>query len=216
MSTRLFGRWRRMLESVREEQLQDLLINRHIFAQLCEVVAPYVGTCTGGEVEKFVQQGYLAFATTAVRRMVEEPRSTYQSVSFVILLRDLQRHSSLLTLDRFRAPYEEFCGDDRVVRIFHSIARSKATVISANRSDRDIRTLKRATAPVLRMVNKVIAHTEHDRRRLGKMRYPQLDHAIDRLLETYMRYNLLLNQADGEPVPLEAIDVRPDWRKIWP
>lgn len=68
-------------------------------------------------------------------------------------------------------------------RDFDSIARKRgATHISSGRIDRDIKRLERVAMPVRRLVNKVVAHTERDRRRIGKLKYGQIDAAIDEII----------------------------------
>ena len=122
----LFHKWRKMLERVREEQLGGLLINRHIFRQFARCTAPYTETYRGGNLAVWMEQCYLVFATTAVRRMVEESpdpprkrkcpkcshefaapsnRSDQQSVSLVILLRDIEKHAFVFTRTWFRKRY---------------------------------------------------------------------------------------------------------------
>jgi hypothetical protein len=68
-----------------------------------------------------------------------------------------------------------------------------------------------------RLANKAIAHTEADRRRLGKLTYQRLDDAIDLLAETYKTYCKLITGACLDPlVQLSYYDVTEYFRRIWP
>jgi len=85
------------------------------------------------------------------------------------------------------------------------------------RIERDIAALKRAAGPVKRLVDKVVAHTEEDRRLVGKCRYSDLDEAIDLLEETFRRYRRLIHGSCPEPLGfLRDFNVTNDLRKIWP
>jgi len=70
----LFKKWSRWLDCIENDQLRDLLINRHVFHQLRECTTPYVGTHQGAELSEWMVQNYIAFAATAIRRMIEPPR----------------------------------------------------------------------------------------------------------------------------------------------
>jgi hypothetical protein len=150
--------------------------------------------------------------------MAEEPKSAWQSVSLVILLRDLAKHTDLLTRDRYRRLYRNSVVARFADRFFAEFTGSrKATTMPIHRINRDIRALKRVSGPVQRLANKAIAHTEADRRRLGKLTYQRLDDAIDLLAETYKTYCKLITGACLDPlVQLSYYDVTEYFRRIWP
>jgi hypothetical protein len=214
-----FPKWRRWLGRVLEEQLDPLLINRHIYRQLSDCLKEYDGTYQGAELAVWMDEGYVAFAATRIRCMIEEPNPRWRSVSLVILLRDLRQHHAKLTRERFRRMYRRHrVSDSSADRDFDAIARSRrAACVSSTRIERDIAALKRAAAPVKRLVDKVVAHTEQDRRRVGSCKYNDLDKAIHLLEETFRRYRLLIHGSCPDPlVRLDDFDVTDDLRKIWP
>jgi hypothetical protein len=216
----LFRKWRRWLSRIRSDQLQDLLINRHIFCQLRECTRPYVGTAQGALLADWMRQNYVAFASTAIRRMVEppqkKPKPRQRSVSLVILLEDMATNDTVITRRRFRAMYRNPIARQFADRDFDSITRRRAApYLSASRIRRDIREMKGTCAPVIRLVNKVVAHTEEDRRRIGKLKYGQVDRAIDLLEATFRRYSLLLEGRYTES-PTKDFDVESDLKLIWP
>src|SRR4051794_11478510 len=92
-----FDKWQAWLDRIEHEQLIGLLINRHKFACLNEVVGPYVGSYQGADLHEWMTQNYVAFAATAIRRMMEKPHPRWESISLRILLEDLAANDSLLT-----------------------------------------------------------------------------------------------------------------------
>jgi hypothetical protein len=144
-------------------------------------------------------EGYVAFAATTVRRMLEEPFKPPKpvlcrncgktvikprpedSMSLVVLLRDIEQNASLFKRAWFRKRYTDKKLPVSVAdREFNTIIRSKtASELSASRVRRYIDALHRVARPVRRLVNKAIAHTSRDRRKIGKPRFRQLDDAIE-------------------------------------
>lgn len=218
----VFTKWKGWLRRIENDQLRDLLINRHIFRQFQECTAPHAGTYQGAELSAWIIQNYIAFATTTIRRITERPRSkpnpVWRSISLVILLEDMAANDMLLTRQRYRSYYKKSPASRFADRHFNTIARSKtAHHLSSSRIRRDIRQIENACKPVNTLVNKAVAHTEEDRRRIGKIKYGQIDRAIDLIEATFQRYALLVNARVCNPlVPFSEFDVRPDLKKIWP
>jgi hypothetical protein len=153
--------------------------------------------------------------------MIERPRTKpnpkWQSISLVMLLEDLVVHDTALTRQRYKSLYKNSVALPFADRDFNQIAgNKKATHVTSARIRRDIKAIKVACAPVERLVNKVVAHTEADRRKLGRIKYGQVDVAIDLLETTFKRYSLLVHGTICDPlVPLDEYDVRGDLKKIW-
>lgn len=218
MSKALYKKWSHWLERIENEQLRDLLINRYIFKHLQECTAPHVGTYKGADLSQWMVQNYIAFAATAIRRMIERPKKNWKSISLRILLEDLASNDTVLTRQRYKSLYKNSVALPFADRDFNKVARNKRTNhVTAARIRRDIKEIEVACTPVERLVNKVVAHTEADRRKVGKIKYGQIDKAIGLLETTFQRYSLLVHGKVCDPlVPFDAIDVRPDLKKIWP
>ena len=218
MSTVLYKKWSGWLDRIAQEQLRDLLINRHIFKQLQECTAPHVGTHRGAELSEWMVQNYIAFAATTIRRMIERPSLRWKSISLRILLQDLAENDAVLTRQRYRSLYKNSIALPFADRDFNDIARNKkVSHVTASRIRRDIKEIEAVCDPVEQLVNKVVAHTEADRRRIRKVKFGQIDQAIDLLETTFQRYALLIHGKVCDPlVPLDDIDVRADLRRIWP
>lgn len=235
----LLQKWKAWLDQVFEQQLMDLLINQHIFKQLVECIEPHVGTRTGAHLAEWMAQGYAAFAATAIRRMVERPRSSKpktcphcgktvvplkpeESLSLVILLDDIKeaikRDTTILSRSWFRKRHSasgvpERCAD----RDFASITRDDtAETLMKDRVREDIDTLERDAKPVRQLVNKTIAHTNRDRSKVQRHTYGELNDAIVALKDVYGRYHLLITGKQCSFVPLDDFDVQADLERIWP
>jgi hypothetical protein len=212
-----FDKWEDSLDRIEHEQLTGLLLSRDKFAQMNEVVAPYVGGHHGADLYQWMTQNYVAFAATAIRRMMEKPNKGWTSISLRILLEDLAANDSLLTRTRYQDLYRgsgvEFMAD----RDFNRIVRSDgAAYVPAARIKQDIFDLKQICEPVLGLVNKVIAHTEADPAKVGKTSFEEIDKAVDALEEAFNRYSLLIRGRELASLPYESFDVRDGLRKIWP
>ncbi len=245
MSASLFRKWRGWLDRIYSDQLADLLVNQHIFRQLAECTQRYVGTRHSADLAYWMKQGYIAFAATAVRRMLDEPMKPLKpvrcekcghvmkrpkpndSVSLVALLRDLQQHAGLFTREWYRKRYlkrtvKESWQVDKLTtfadRDFGVITgRRGLQSLSADRIKQHIDTLVKVARPVRRLVNKAIAHTDADRRRIGRPKFNQLDAAIEVLASTFERYSLLIRGSCLSPlVDFDAYNVKGDLLKIWP
>jgi hypothetical protein len=127
-------------------------------------------------------------------------------------------NDTVLTRERYRSLYKNSVALPFADRDFNKIARNKKTShVTAARIRRDIKEIDAVCAPVERLVNKVVAHTEADRRKVGKIKYGQIDRAINLLEATFQRYSLLIHGRVCDPlVPLDDIDVRADLKKVWP
>jgi len=223
-----FPKWRRWLDRILEEQLDPLLVSRHIHRQLSDCLSKYEGTSKSAELAVWMDQGYVAFAATRIRCMIEQPRRQpkklkqrrgWKSLSLVILLEKLKTNHAVFTRERFRRMYRRAGVHERLAdRDFDRIARKRGAIyIARARIERDIAALKRVAAPVKRLVDKVVAHTEEDRRRVGKCSYNDLDKAIDLLEETFCRYRSLIHGSCPDLLgSLKGLDVTNDLLKIWP
>jgi hypothetical protein len=240
MDYRLLRKWYRWLDRILNEQLTYLLINERIFRQFSDCISSWAGTDQASDLAEWMTNCYVAYAGTAVRKMVEEPpvparnrecpnchhvfptrasKGRSESVSLIILLREIEKNSSMFTLGWFRRRYitaklpTHFADRD-----FYDITRDKrATLLQSSRVKRDIERLIKMVRPVRQWVNKVIAHTERDRRKINRLKFEQLDIAINSLADTYRRYCLLIKGSCPNPlIPELDYDVVSDLRTIWP
>lgn len=211
-------KWRRWLDRIENDQLQDLLINRHIFHQFRDCITPHLKSNRGSNLSSWMAQNYVASATTAIRRVVEPVNARWKSISLVILLTELAANESLLTRDRFRKMHKNSVTKRFADRDFARIAGSKtATHVSKSKINRDICALMAVAKKIKKLVDKVIAHTEEDRRKIPCLYYGQIDKAVDIINEIFQRYSLLLKGSfPSHTAILNDFDVAEDLKQIWP
>jgi len=217
--TPLIRKWRRWLKRIEREQLQDLLINQHFFHQFRDHIAScHEGRTEHAEFAEWIVQVHTAFVTTAIRRIVEKPSRFWKSISLRILLEDMAKNDIELTRERYLALYRGSSKKRFGNRDFNRIAREKGAIkLTSRRINRDIEELDQACESVYRLVNKVVAHTEEDRRKIGRTKYRDFDKAIKKIVVTFQRCALLLNGKTSEPlVPIDDYDISDSLNLLWP
>jgi hypothetical protein len=197
-----------------------LLINRHVYRQLADGFAGRFREDDGHALFDWSQQVYIAFAATAIRRMAEKGWVTKsgkrKSVSLVGLLEDMGSSVDVLTRERFGRLYPRHVPSGLVDRDFEGIVRCrKKTEMPPGRIKRDIREIVRVCAPIRRLTDKSVAHSDRDRRTVGKVSIRQIDNAVNVLEATYRRYCLLVNGVVRSGVPLADYDVSQDVRRLF-
>ncbi|MBI3469568.1 MAG: hypothetical protein HY000_41735 [Planctomycetes bacterium] len=211
----LLTRWRELLSTIENEQIDPLLVNKDIFAQLNDCIKPHVGTRTGADLASWMAQCYVAFVGTAIRRLAER-LSRYPSVSLRILLEELLSNASCLTFQWYESHYDNPDVARRFAQQhFDQLAGcANCTSFPVRTIQADIDELERVTAGVKTLTDKFIAHTDLRRHTVTLPTYADLDKAVDVIWELFSKYRQLLT---GAP-PAEALldDVRPDLKKIWP
>jgi HEPN superfamily AbiU2-like protein len=232
-NSQLFKKWSRWLERI-EKDLIDLTVQHRHFHELVAATDPYMGMARGAEVARWMAQGYYAYASMAVRRLVEgksqkpspKKRDPRLIISLVVLLEDLLANNSVLTRNRTRTIYRRAMGH-LPERIYVSAADSafdlstdtkNKAVLPVSKIEHDIKSLKAASKRVKRHVDKVYAHTERDRRRIGKpLQAVEIDGAIKTILKIYHRYALLIQGRDRHDlVPQDFFEIAMDLKRIWP
>jgi len=160
---------------------------------------------------------YVAFAATAIRRMMEKHTTRWNSISLRILLDDMADNDAVLTRKRHRSLYKGPTVEVADEHFNELVRSNSARYFSASRIRPDIRVLEEVCRPIKRLVDKVIAHTEADRRRVGRVRFEQLDRAVDALELTFRRYDQLVRGSTVTPsLPPGYFDVRDDFLELWP
>ena len=216
--TPLIRKWRKWLRRIEQEQLQGLLINQHFFRQFRDHTERHAGSADHAEFAEWIVHSHIAFVATAIRRIVEKPNRNWKSISLRRLLEDMARNDTELTRQRFVGLYRGAHKSRFGEQDFNRISRQKGAIkVASSRITRDIEELERACAPVHRLVNKVVAHTEEDGRKIGKTRFGDFGKAIDKIVITFQRYDLLLNGKNSQPlVPLDEYDISESLKLLWP
>jgi hypothetical protein len=213
----LFDKWKDWLKQIDEDQLRDLLINRHIFCQFRESANAHGGDNDATELAEWMHQCYVAFACAAVRKISQQPKRGFHSVSLGILLNDLKNHQAHLT----RANFAQMYGRDSPASRFSDrdfdgiVGRAGCNAVPLAMIDKDIKDMKGITRSVKQLTDQVIVHTDVNRSKVVIPTYGELDGAIDFLQNTFATYHLLITARAYTPVPLEEYDVKQALARLW-
>lgn len=223
ISAKDLRRLQRALDRVYDDQLRDLIIYREVFRQVGQVWKAATNRSTALDLSNFLQHTYLVAATVGIRRVSEPtpkfPRKGQNTLSLVVLLEELAELNTEFTRDWYVAKYRNKGVRGRFAsRDFSEIVGSAtANHLPLRQINGDIAAIRRTVAPLKRLVDKAIAHTEADRRRKGRQTWSMIDTAIQLLGTIYRRYYLLLNAASFDPFDVASdVDVAEHLRKIWP
>lgn len=202
------------LNEVFDRQLQDLLLNRHIFQQLDEAWMRTASRPQAVELQNFMWQGYLAFACTAVRKMVDHKDK--RSVSLWNFLANLKDPAALAAVSRseYCKRYANEAIRERFADQHYHIVTGEQPDLTAEIIDKDIQQIQAAALPIKGIVDTVIAH--NDRNQLAAT-MNDLNAAIDSMAGVYDRYAMLVGAHRTNQRELDELaDVQADIVKIWP
>lgn len=197
----LYRKWRRWLSIIEKRQIDDLMVDRHVFEQFRIRILEDEIPWNKGVVSEWVLRCYLISSSVSIRNVIEVKRqnSKYKTVSLAILLEDLASHDAMLTRDRFQRRFAGSVARRFVDGYFAEIAgRQGAAVISRVKIHRDLSQLQRSSKRIRKIVDKRLAHTE-DLKFKDTLTLKQLNRAIDLIGQTYSKYRFLLT---GRPYSL--------------
>lgn len=197
------------LNEVYEKQLQDLIVNKHIFEHLDEAWKRTAPAGNAIELRDFMWQGYMAFACTAVRRTVD-PNPT-RSVSLRNFLTHLKSSLGSISRAQYCARYSPRI-PERIRNRDYDELTGGTQELTADKIDRDMQALMQAVEPIKGIVDTVIAHTDRTQRTAT---FNELIEAIEMIEVTYNRYAQLIGC--GSTNGLDDVGTLPaDIARIWP
>jgi hypothetical protein len=217
-------RWRRWLRRIWEIQIAAMDDAQHLLIELDGCLERAARSDRSGLAWE-IQWGAIARLALAIRRAVEDERKGRRrkedkSLSLVILLRDLSKNTHLLTRDRFKGMWRNKALRDRFAdRDFNEIVRSpRANNVTCAQIEKDIVTLKRSADRARRFVNKILAHTTRDRRRIGKTRVEDLDDPVEEIKKVFVKYECLITGSSSTAVPTVRTgpSLRSAMERLWP
>jgi hypothetical protein len=214
----MYSGWADTLEKIEYRQLGRLLLHQRTYQQLSPAWDRHIGEHRAAELMWFMYDGYIAFAASAMRRMVD--RSS-DSISLSNLLTDLKRPESLALLSR-----ESFLGrfsDHRnlpvylLVQDLYFSATDGEPDLTADKIDEHLTQITDAVAPVRRLVNKGIAHSDITAE--VATTHAELDMAIATFVSVFDKYSILIRcrsiQTHVENIKVGG-DVSEFIQHIWP
>ena len=163
---------------------------------------------------------YGATQATSIRRQLDrDPRS----ISFHNLLADISDHPEVMTRDRHVALWQDDdprewakeAWESEAQANYDRFAESGNDVIDPARTKADLDRLREIAKPVVKFVNKAVAHT--DEQALGSTStYAELNAVIDELGELLKKYSSLLTATIfGALVPVHQQEWRQAFRVAW-
>jgi hypothetical protein len=231
MSNRLlFKKWSRWLKRI-EEELREVVVHHSMFHALVDATNPYIGTDHDAwDIGTWIAQGSYAYLSLAIRRLTEPPKKntpkSKEFISLTVLLEELATHQGVLTRIRQRKMYRTAMrhlprriGMGAADNAFNAVSgEPTGTSVSAARMRSDIGSMRKVSKQIIRRVNKIHAHIERDRRRIGKaIGLKEIDVALKVLLDVHQRYALLVQGRDvTNLMTAEPFDIKPQLHKIWP
>jgi hypothetical protein len=208
----LIDKWNRWIKIIYKD-LQGLLIMRHIFWEVQEIIKRNDRIQKRSTFYKWMGSTYSASVSVGIRRQVDERRD---SVSLLRLLSDMKRNPTALTRERHRSLYSpENLKVGLADRCFDKYSGTGKAHADANKIEADIEKLKTATAEVKHYVDKSVAHMNASRlTRIPKFR--NVDFALN-LLEGLLKKYLLLLHADAHTsiLPVWQYDWKAIFREPW-
>ena len=191
-------RWRRDIDLI-AQAVRNLVIDDHLFRASMAMHRGSARTKKGTTGYQWILRTYGRDAVVGVRRMLDRD---WRSTSLVNLLRLLEQHNQVLSLERFTRPYLRYRHAREVWRRtarheFRDLIDSGAAYLPKRLVREDLATLRSHWKKLDRVTHKRIAHYE-PLRSIGKEPLWQDVHdAVQALEKITIRYIWLLRQIDA-------------------
>ncbi|QDT48914.1 hypothetical protein Pan258_29610 [Symmachiella dynata] len=207
------------LDTIRKRQLDDLLIHRHIFHQFADATQPYVGSQDGAILADWIARNYVAYAATAVRRMLDRRRDAH---SLFRLVQEVRRNCAKFTRQRMRQKYVDNFPDvasqlalEKADEMFdYAIGRPGQQVLTRRMVEADILKLEQAAQAVTNIANSWITHDNRNPA-ISSLNFGDLNRAIDTLESVFCRYHALVTGNKPLLPRLDDFDCTKHFQKIW-
>jgi hypothetical protein len=161
----------------------------------------------------WIAGNYAAFASTGVRRAAEPENRRWRTLSLLQLLEDLRQHTKWVTFAAARRRLKRVGLGGEARRLFSLIA--GGSVVAARRALlRDIRLLRRGTSSVKRFVDKQVAHTELDSRRMRPTSFGAIRSAVETIEMIWSRWSLILAGEMAADLDRLVLSVQPLMREL--
>lgn len=203
----ILQKWQRWLDTIYNE-VQRLLINRHIFWEVQQIIKSNPKIQTGSAFYDFMGIIYPTAQVMGVRRQLDIHKG---SVSFANLLKDIERNPQILSRER----YLGLCKGSKLPDDVHQSEFDRYAGIGNNYIDnnmilQDLIKLKHLAEKLRKYANKRIAHFDE-----GEFNnfptYADLDSCLDYLELLLKKYILILRCEGGEILPVFVYD----WKRIF-
>jgi|SRR3990172_1194151 len=212
-------KWVRWLDII-EKEIYELLMLRYVFWEVQKIIKANRRIQSDGYFYEWLGITYSKTASIGVRRQLD---SGSRVITLGRLLSEIQRSPTILSLSRFENMYTKgHRTRTEEQQMFYNLEKRRAGKEFGQFSGKakvhvnplivckDLILLNRACQPILKYVNKRVAH--RDKKEFTTLpTFNDLDEAIDLLLEVFKKYMLLLRGVQY------GIRVEPqwDWKEVF-
>lgn len=187
--------------------LIDIVENQHIFHRIGEIIQVNPKINQDNFFWDHLRANYSAAVVAAIARQVDEDKDV---ISFVRLLRDIERNHAFITkswfADQYALTLPRQIGERDFMANFGA-----GKMLDPELVKRDIQELSAITDSIEKYRHTRIAHKTKDPTLRTTLTFTELDVAIDHLSKLITKYQLLLNQA-GMPNLMPVVQY--DWEAI--
>lgn len=198
--------WKKEFGEITDD-LIDIVENQSIFHRIGEIIQANPAINQDNFFWDHLRANYSAAMVVGIARQVDERRDV---ISFMRLLKDIERNASVITKQWFADQYEPHLprqiGEAHFAENFGTGASLDSTIVK-----KDITDLASITAGIEKYRHTRIAHKAKDPAARTNLTFKDLDDAVDHLAKLITKYQLLLNQS-GMPNLMPVIQY--DWEAI--
>lgn len=198
--------WKNEFDEITND-LIDIVENQFIFHRVGEIIQANSKINQDNFFWDHLRANYSAAMVVGIARQVDENRHV---ISFMRLLKDIERNTAVLTKTWFADQYEpnlpRQIGEAHFAENFGS-----GEVLDPSVVRKDIADLSSITAGIEKYRHTRIAHKAKDPALRTNLTFKDLDDAVGHLAKLITKYQLLLNQA-GMPNLMPVIQY--DWEAI--
>ena len=198
--------WKNELDEITND-LTDIVENQFIFHRIGEIIQANPKINQDNFFWDHVRANYSAAMVVGITRQVDEGRRV---ISFMRLLKDIERNPTIITKTWFADQYEAHLprqiGEVHFAENFGSRETLDPAIVK-----KDIDDLSTITAAIEKFRHTRIAHKTKDPNKRTSLTFKELDDAVDHLVGLITKYQLLLKQS-GMPNLMPVIQY--DWEAI--
>ncbi len=204
---RKFQEWNGWLDKIYSD-IQQLLINRHIFNEVQEIIRSNPQVQIGSVFYDWMGIVYPSAQVMGVRRQLDNRKD---SISLIRLLKEIINCPGVLSRERYLSMYE---GSEPPADVpnseFDRYAGRNGQYIDPIRVGEDLENLKLKAEKIKNFATKRVAHFDH-RDFEDLPTFGELDEVLNYLEELLKKYLLLFRSQGGDIVPTFLYD----WKKIF-
>jgi len=202
-----FQKWQEWLNIIYSD-IQQLLINRHIFNEVQEIISSNPQIQIGSAFYNWMGTIYPAAMVMGVRRQLDNRNDC---ISLVRLLKEIKKNPKVLTRKRYLSMYNDSSLPDFVPNTeFDSYCDGGKEYIDLVKVNEDLINLKFKAEKIKSFATKRIAHFDKEIFE-DFPSYGELDAVLDYLEEIFKKYSLVLRADTSDLLPIFLYD----WKKIF-